>query len=88
MPNEQELVHCPITGDLKIGKNLDIYGNAGGAAGTRSNFNHNSFKQRLGDTANTFASANGGQDRVREYLTRSGVFHPKMYKNDTINLLR
>ncbi|CAI2368644.1 unnamed protein product [Moneuplotes crassus] len=87
-PTENELINCPITGDLRIGKNLDNYGRSGGAAGTRTNFNHNTFKQRLGDTAMTFSSASGGQNRVRDYLTKSGVFHPKLYRNDAIPLLR
>jgi hypothetical protein len=72
---------------LKIGKNLDIYGFKGGAAGSRPENNHNDFKKRLGDTANTFASTHEGQSRLKDYHIRSGIFNPGFYRNSSIPIL-
>jgi len=88
MINERELVNCPITGQVKIGKNLDIYGSGGGAAGSRSSMIQTFSKQRLGETAFTFCSASNGQDRVKTFLTSKGMFHPSNHNNNEIPLLK
>ena len=45
MPTEKELVQWPITGTIKIGKNIDRYGATGGAAGVRHKIRMNDWRK-------------------------------------------
>lgn len=88
VPNERELIHCPITGQVKIGKNLNFYGASGGAAGGRVGLHKNEFKKRLGENAFSFNASEKSQNRLKVFMQSYGFTQPRDFVEDGIPLLK
>ena len=82
MPNEKELVQCPITGQVKIGKNVDIYGATGGAAGSRKMLRMNDWRKQIGGNAFFVSTVDNDQNRLKTFLVSSNRFNVTDFDSD------